>query len=273
MLLLSVLSTAVLGLCVAGSPIERATTSGVNDYNCKAAPGKEPIVFLHGLPANPTLSFLTKAAVFTSKGYCVFAPQYGTTAGIIYAGAKVEDSSREVAGIVDKVLASTGAKKINLVGHSMGTLVGAYYLKFDGGGEKVKTFVGLGPVYGGTSMAAMSLLKQWVPGLTEDLCPGCIQVVPPSPLLDKLHEGGITVPGPTYTNIMSKLDNHIVPYTSGRIDEEGVRNIVIQDECPSDIAGHLAMLVDPNISKMIQWAIDGRQGDPLPRCMPFLIAI
>lgn len=32
------------------------------------------------------------------------------------------------------------------------------------------------------------------------------------------------------------------------------------------------MTVDPNISNMIQWAIDGKNG-PLPKCKPFLIAI
>lgn len=269
---LFILTAAAMAMSAAASPIERTTTSGINDYSCKAQPGKEPIVFLHGLPAPPGLNFLTKLPIFASRGYCVFAPTYGTTAGIIFAGAKVEDSSKEIAGVVDKVLASTGASKINLVGHSMGTLVAAYYLKFDGGGDKVKTYVGFGPVYNGTTEASLRLLKEWIPGPTEALCPGCIDAVPPSDVIDRLHEGGVTVPGPTYTNIMTKLDMQVTPYTSGRIDEEGVENIVLQDACPSDIAGHIGMIVDPNISNMIQWAIDGRNG-PLPKCQPFLIAI
>lgn len=272
-MLFSTLATAILAASSSSaSPIERAPTSGINDYSCQAASGKNPIVFLHGLPAPPALNFLTKAPLFASRGYCVFAPTYGVSGGIVVAGAKVEDSSKEIAGVVDKVLQSTGAEKINLVAHSMGTLVAAHYLKFNGGGEKVKTYVGFGPVYNGTTAASLSLLKQWIPGTTEVFCPGCIDAVPPSDLIDKLHEGGVTVPGPTYTNILSKLDMNVKPYTSGRIDEEGVKNIILQEACPSDIAGHLAMTVDPNVSNMIQWAIDGRDG-PLPQCKPFWIAL
>lgn len=235
----SVSTAATLALAAAATPIERTSTSGINDYSCKAQPGKEPIVFLHGLPAPPGLNFLTKLPLFASKGYCVFAPTYGTTAGVVFAGAKVEDSSKEIAGVVDRVLESTGAAKINLVAHSMGTLVAAYYLKFDGGGDKTKTYVGFGPVYNGTTEGSLRLLKQWIPGLTDAVCPGCIDAVPPSDVIDRLHDGGVTVPGPTYTNIMTKLDLQVTPYTSGRIDEEGVSNIVLQDVCPTDIAGHI----------------------------------
>ena len=76
---------------------------------------------------------------FTSKGYCTFAITYGQYKNIpMFAGLdKMENSAAELATYVDKVLASTGASKVDLVGHSEGSIMPRYYLKFLGGASKV----------------------------------------------------------------------------------------------------------------------------------------
>jgi triacylglycerol esterase/lipase EstA (alpha/beta hydrolase family) len=248
---------------------------GVNDWNCKSTNGKDPVIFLHGLTAPEGLNWITKAPIVAAQGYCVFTPQYGTVGGILFGFASMRDSSKEIAGIVQKVLAATGASKINLVGHSMGTTVSAYYMKFDGGAQYVNHFVGFGANYKGTSLYGVNLLVKTVPGLSDVLrsvCASCDEFLTPSTFVDDLNRGGVTVPGPDYTTIASKLDEFVLPYTSGLLDEPGVTNIVIQKQCGFilDLAGHLAQAIDPNVTAWILWALGGKQGR-IPGCIPFLI--
>lgn len=108
----------------------------------------------------------------------------------------------------------------------------------------------------------------FLPNTTEFVrsqCGACLEFLPPNPFIADLARGGITVPGTRYTNIMSRNDIVVTPYTSGRIDEPAVVNIVLQDVCPADLSGHLAMAVDPNVSLLIQRALDP-QAPPTMRC-------
>ncbi len=49
----------------------------------------------------------------------------------------LEQSAQELSVFVDEVLAATGASKVDIVGHSQGTLMPNYYVKFLGGAAKV----------------------------------------------------------------------------------------------------------------------------------------
>ena len=49
--------------------------------------------------------------------------------------------------------------------------------------------------------------------------------------------------GITYTNIVTKHDELVVPYTSGI--EPGMTNIVVQQRCAADLADHLEIVADP----------------------------
>ncbi len=68
----------------------------------------------------------------------------------------MEDSSAELAAFVDRVLAATGAAKVDLVGHSEGTVMPQYYLKFRGGAAKVDKYVAITPIYKGTTLLTAS---------------------------------------------------------------------------------------------------------------------
>ena len=76
---------------------------------------------------------------FAAAGYCTYALTYGQLNGIpLFAGLdKMENSAAELAKFVDEVLASTGASKVDLIGHSEGAIMPRYYLKFLGGASKV----------------------------------------------------------------------------------------------------------------------------------------
>ena len=59
---------------------------------------------------------------------------------------RMQDSAVELKQFVAKVRRATGADKVDLVGHSQGTLMPTYYMKFLGGAEFVKTLVWKKPV-------------------------------------------------------------------------------------------------------------------------------
>ncbi|TXT11018.1 hypothetical protein VHUM_01769 [Vanrija humicola] len=272
-----VASTAVMAAPTADETnIVARSTSGVNDWNCKPQPGKDPVIMLHGLGAPSGVNWFTKAPILAGNGYCVFTPQYGSAGQIWFGFASMRDSSKEIAGVVQKVLQATGAKKVNLVGHSMGTTVGTYYIKFDGGKDFVNHFVGFGSNYKGTTLYGLNALVRTIPGVSDAvraICKSCDEFLPPSQFIADLNAGGVSVPGVDYTTISSKLDEVVIPYTSGQLpDEPGVTNIIIQKQCGwvVDIAGHLAQAVDPNVTFWILWALGGKKG-PIPGCIPFLV--
>jgi pimeloyl-ACP methyl ester carboxylesterase len=279
MLLFRSLSTLALALAAIAAPVtddsledRAAPTNGINNYNCRATPGKDPILFLHGLNAPAAINWLTKAPIFSARGYCTYTPQYGTK-GLILGGAAIEESSTQVAEFVDRILATTGAQKVNIVAHSMGTLVTAYYLKYDGGAAKVSNYVGIGSIVRGTTLYGLGRLVASIPlagDIIDKICASCQQVLVPNAFLERYQQGGIAVPGPAYTMIVSTLDETVVPYTNGFIYEPGVTNIAIQDHCKLDIVGHLFQAIDPNVTQLILWALSGRNG-PRPFCIPFFL--
>ncbi|TXT16063.1 hypothetical protein VHUM_00566 [Vanrija humicola] len=245
-------------------------TSGLNDWTCRARPGRDPVIFLHGLGVPGAISWITKAPLVASHGYCVFTPTYGWH--VFPCWASMRRSAAEVGQIVDRVRASTGAERVHLVGHSSGTTVAAYYLKFVGA-DRVNAFVAFGSNFRGTTLLGLSRIVRALPGagrLLVSVCPSCDEILPGSAFLADLAEGGFTVPGPAYTSIVSRLDTVVLPYTSGVIDEPGVSNIVIQDHCPDDRVRHILQAVDPNVTNLILWALAGKVG-PMPACLPFRI--
>jgi len=266
---------AVLGLVAGTAAASAAPTSGVNDFSCApSAQHPEPVVLVHGLGANGPVNFATLAPTLAANGYCVFFLTYGTgilgpTVGGI---GPMEDSAAQLGAFVDKVQAATHAAKVDIVGHSEGSTMPAYYLKFLGGAAKVTHFVGFGANYAGTSLdglATLATLLHLGPALTGVGCAACTEFLPGSAFLTKLNAGGVAVPGPTYTNIVSRYDTVVTPYTSGVFTAPNATNIVIQDRCALDFTGHLGQAIDPNVASLVLHALD--PASPV-RCQPFFDA-
>src|SRR5581483_2328726 len=99
--------------------------------------------------------------------YCVFALTYGASPNDPYIGGvePMEQSSAQLAAFVNRVLAATHAKKVDLVGHSEGTVMPQYYLKFRGGATKVAKYVAIAPLYQGTTFYGLGTLDQELSGM------------------------------------------------------------------------------------------------------------
>ncbi|MDI2130114.1 esterase/lipase family protein [Yinghuangia seranimata] len=267
---------AVAALSLSTPNASAATpTAGWNNWACTpSAAHPEPVVLVHGLGANDLENFATLAPTLVVKGYCVYSQTYGETVlGPQAAGlAPMEDSAAQLGAFVDRVRAATRAAKVDIVGHSEGTTVPAYYMKFLGGAAKVDHFVGFGANYRGTSLDGLATLASalHLQGLLDGVgCPACAEYLPGSAFLSALDAGGVAVPGPTYTNIVSRYDTVVTPYTSGVIPGANVRNIVLQDVCRLDFSGHLGLAVDPNVAALVLNGLDPAHARPVV-CLPFV---
>ena len=273
----ALLLSMLVALAVA-APAEAAPAGGWNDWSCRpSAQHPEPVVLVHGLGANDSVNWFFHAPKIAAQGYCVFSLTYGTGVLGPFVGGldSMRDSAAELSRFVDRVRSTTGAAKVDIVGHSEGSTMPAYYLKFLGGAAKVTYFVGFGANYRGTTLGGLDALAKGllttVPGLSLVLrtaCGACTEYLAPSSFLTDLARGGVAVPGPTYTSIVSRYDEVVTPYTSGVLGEPGATDIVLQDACPSDVPGHLSQAIDPNVTAQILKALDPAHA-PAPTCTPF----
>ena len=81
-----------------------------------------------------------------------------------------------------------------------------------------------------------------------------------------LYDTPVTQPGVKYTIITSTHDHVVVPYTNAYLHEPGVKNVLLQDVCPTDQTGHGNALVEPPPPRRPPSAAAGAQphagGDP-----------
>jgi triacylglycerol esterase/lipase EstA (alpha/beta hydrolase family) len=223
-----------------------ASSSGINDFGCRpSAAHPRPVVLLHGTFVNPTEQWLLGGPYFANRGYCVFELDYGQYDGIplVHGIAPIEQSGRQLAAYVARVLAATGANQVDVVGHSQGGgALPRYYLKFLGGAPKVHTLVGIAPTNHGGTASGIFTLAQQIPGATQVVgtaCPACVEQFVGSAFNQRLDAGGDTVPGVRYTTIVSRDDEVVTPYTNQFLAGPNVRNVVVQDLCPLDVSDHV----------------------------------
>ncbi len=256
-----------------------APPAGANDFSCRpSAAHPNPVVLVHGLGATMGENWATMAPLLADNGYCVFALTYGLNPGEQYVGglARMEDSSAELATFVDRVLAATGAQKVDLVGHSEGTVMPQYYLKFRGGAAKVDRYVAITPLYQGTTLLGIGALvrafETAFPTFAGPIstgfanqCGSCEEFLRGSPFLKHLYADGVyAVPGVQYTAIMTRFDELVTPYTSGKLTAPNATDIVVQNQCPIDFAEHVAVAFDPTVGQDILNALDPAHKRPVP---------
>ncbi|MFE6847802.1 esterase/lipase family protein [Streptomyces sp. NPDC057686] len=243
------LAAAALVAPTGAAQAASAPSSGWNDWSCKpSAAHPRPVVLVHGTLGNSVDNWLGFAPYLVHRGYCVYSLDYGQLPGVPFFNGlgPIDKSAGQLDVFVDKVLASTGAAKTDIVGHSQGGMMPNYYLKFLGGAPKVNALVGLAPDNHGTTLSGLTQLLPYFPG-AEDLIssatPGLADQIAGSPFVTKLNAGGDTVPGVQYTVIATKYDEVVTPYRSAFLQGTGsnVRNVVLQDLCPLDLSEHVAI--------------------------------
>ncbi len=264
-LLATLLSLVLAATAVGAGPAQARTASSrfaaASDWSCTPTRSRPvPVVVVHGTFGDSRSLLQRLGASLRRSGYCVFAIDYGNR-----ATGPIEDSAAQLGRYVDRVLAATGAAKVSLVGHSQGGMMPRYYLKFLGGAGKVDDLVGLAPSNHGTRNPLLL-----TPGLPR-WCPACLQQKSGSAFLRRLNAGDETPGRVSYTNIVTRYDEVVLPHTSGYLSGANTTNVRIQDRCRFDLSGHLLL---PSDGPAIRWVLNalGRRGpaDPAyrPSCWP-----
>lgn len=224
-----------------------APTSGWNNFSCHpSAQHPRPVVLVHGTFANGTDNWLAFAPYLVSRGYCVYSFDYGMLPGIPLIGGlgPIPASAQQLSDFTDRVLAASGAAKVDMVGHSQGGMMPRYYLRFLGGAAKVNALVALAPDNHGTTLDGLTEILPYFPGAAAALTaitPGLTDQVAGSPFQQKLNAGGDTVPGVRYTVISTIYDEVVTPYTTQALSGPDVHNVVLQNLCAADISEHVAI--------------------------------
>lgn len=247
LLAVAAVATPTATAAAAAPTVATATSRGWNDYSCKpSAVHPRPVVLVHGTFGNSIDNWLVLAPYLVNRGYCVYSLDYGRAPGVPFFNGlgPIDRSAGQLATFVDQVLASTGAPKADIVGHSQGGMMPNYYLKFLGGAAKVNVLIGLAPDNHGTTLLGLTKLLPYFPG-AEDLLnantPGLADQMAGSPFITKLNAGGDTVPGVRYTVIATRYDEVVTPYRTQYLDGPNVHNVLLQDLCPVDLSEHVAI--------------------------------
>lgn len=253
---------------VLATPDLYAAPPGANHWDCvPSAEHPRPLILIHGFAANMADSLNGLAPYYANRGYCVFATNYGSF-GTIFGGlADIKKSSmRQFGPFVDRVLAATGADQVDVIGHSEGSIMPRWWMRFGDstnadGTPKIAKFIGIGPASHGADLDGFANeIRHTFPfsgiikAMVDTGCGACDQVLAGSQLLGELNSldpqpgenfTGLAQPGVSYLMLATTYDNFLVPYEFGFLDDPAVTNMTVQDVCPIDQADHLSIVYDP----------------------------
>ncbi|MGB6124283.1 MAG: alpha/beta fold hydrolase [Gordonia sp. (in: high G+C Gram-positive bacteria)] len=246
---------------------------GTNDLTCRPTrQHPHPVVLLHGSGGGRQTNWVTLAAVLKNEGYCVFAPTYGALSPVWPASAlgglgPKTDSAWDVKTFIDRVLAATRTDKVDIVGHSLGTEIPTYWMKYLGGRGHVAHYVSLAPYWrqgpddDDARGEAVTEFRKSLGILepTRPACPACS--TPPADLNFNraVREPTPYLPGVAYTNIVTRHDEIVTPYSVGLLDGPPgtqVRNIVVQDGCARDHSDHMSITSNRRSAALVLNALD-----------------
>jgi triacylglycerol esterase/lipase EstA (alpha/beta hydrolase family) len=192
---------AVITAVVAALPLALTVTPA-------QAATHNPIIFVHGLSSDSS-SWDDWVADFKADGYTASeldAWSYDWTQSNV-------TTASQLATEVKRVLAATGASKVDIVAHSMGPLSARYYLKNLGGTSYVDDFVSVAGVNHGTTVASWC---SW-------LYTSCAQMYTGSSFLTSLNSGDETPGSVSYASYWSNCDDAVLPNSSALLS--GATNV------------------------------------------------
>lgn len=251
-----------------------ASPPGANDWSCRpSARHPHPVVLVHGTAENRYTTWSELSPRLARDGYCVYALNYSDMMATPFHGmGDIVNSAYQLRHFIDRVLGATGAREVDIVGHSQGGMMPRYYLQRLQGGRHVHRLVGLAPSNYGTTEYGVLPLVTSLPGGAAVLsvpCQACAQQTAGSLFLDDLNRGDDTVHDVRYTTIVTKYDEVVVPYTNGFLRDGGVRNITLQRVCSDDRTDHLGLPYDPIAIRLVRNALDPRHAKrPTCRSVP-----
>jgi triacylglycerol esterase/lipase EstA (alpha/beta hydrolase family) len=243
------------GSIAAGGPAAAAAGAAPAAVNSCKVSAAHPfaVVLVHGTFENSS-QWSRFQPVLEQAGYCVSAIDYNSIQDIA-------TSAGELSSFVDQVLAASGASKVDIVGHSQGGMMPRFFLKNLGGAARTHALVGIAPSNYGTTLQGLATLAGAGGGVIAPIvaavCPACQQQIQGSQFLAALNSPADTVAGVDYTVIETSRDEVVTPFTNAFLHSPGVTNVLVQNVCPADTSGHIALAnEDQNAWQLVLNALD-----------------
>jgi hypothetical protein len=152
-----------------------------------------------------------------------------------------------------------------------------YYLEYLGGAAKVVRYVGVSGVKHGTTLhgvgtlaATFESLFPGAPSTTASVCGSCDEFLVGSAFIRAI-EARAPARGVIYTNLSTRYDELVSPYTSSFLSGPHITNITMQAHCERDFSDHLSIISSPITGRYILNALDPAHAKPVP-CVTVLPA-
>ncbi len=131
---------------------------------------------------------------------------------------------------IERILSETPAAKIDILGHSMGGLIGLYYIKKLGGNARVRRLIMLGtPVHGTwAALLGIATLGLW--------STSSWQLLPRSRFLDELHQGEL--PQGVEVHTIAAARDWVVPLATTRLSGANAMTVPL---------GHSSLVVSEEV--------------------------
>jgi len=123
----------------------------------------------------------------------------------------IREQARIIAKKIEQIKNEQGVSKIDYVAHSMGGLIGRYYIQELNGYKSIRNYISIATPHYGTYTAFA--------GLGE----AAKQMRPKSDFLNKLNSGEIIKPGVNYTSIWTKFDEIVIPAESALLQGSNMK--------------------------------------------------
>lgn len=231
-----------------------ASVTDVADAAPAVASERDPVVIVAGTSAAQPIANVFYSVLANRLERDGFEPFiFGLPGGGL---GDIADTAQSLRDFTDGVLSTTGADTVDLVGHSQGGLVGRYYIRFLGGEPNVDNMVSLATPHRGTDLARLAELFR----LGDiGLCEACEQMAPGSDFLAALNAGDDSFGDVEYTNLVTRFDEIVFPFTTGLLQaDDNNTNVTVQDRCFLRFVEHLTMATDGTVYSGVRQALQGQ---------------
>jgi triacylglycerol esterase/lipase EstA (alpha/beta hydrolase family) len=198
-----------------------------------------PVLLIHGFLGTRGSMWPLEQRLL-KEGIVVFSFNLGT-----FNSRDIRTSAFLIHRKIEAILAQTNVKKIDIIGHSMGGLIGLYYVKKLGGASKVRKLIMMGTPARGTwvALAGVATLGLW--------SASSWQLLPRSRFLRELEQGPLP-PDVQYYTLAADRDWVCPPSSTAVAGATPIRVAL----------GHSSLVVSEEVFRAIVEVL--RAPDPVP---------
>jgi pimeloyl-ACP methyl ester carboxylesterase len=198
----------------------------------RVTPESPPILMIHGFLGTRGSMYLLERRL-VEDGFVVVSFNLGT-----FNVRDIRRSAFLIHRKIERILSQTPSQRIDIIGHSMGGLIGLYYVKKLGGHARVRKLIMLGTPIRGTWTALVGVMTL---GLWST---SSWQLLPRSRFLDELAKGPIP-PGVEMHTIAAARD-WVVPPGTTRLSGANTMTVPL---------GHSSLVVSEEVYRRVAAAL------------------